>query len=70
MLKLTSKSPAKLLLKQKFIEGKLTGDENPKDVWESEEVFKKHKLSNFRTHYNRMRLEFKSGTLLSFCSNN
>jgi len=61
MSKLTAKSPARLLLRQKFDDRHLTGDEDPKDVWESEALFKEHKLENFRTHYNRMRKEFKDG---------
>jgi len=66
MSKLTAKSPARMLLLQKFNDGKLTGDEEPKDVWESEDVFRKHKLTNFRAHYNRLRNEFKAGLFVFF----
>jgi len=59
--KLTAKSPAKKLLRRKFEQKELTGLENPKEVWESEPIFMKHKLTNFRTHYNNMRNEFKEG---------
>lgn len=55
MPKLTANSPARLLLLQKFLNGDIRGDEDPKEVWQSEDVFMEHKLSNFRTHYNNMR---------------
>ncbi len=53
--KLTVKSPARLLLAQKFRFREITGHEDPKEVLESEDVFKQHKLGNFRSHYSRMR---------------
>lgn len=33
------------------------GDEDPKSVWESEAIFQKHKLANFRACYNNLRKE-------------
>lgn len=56
--RLTKKSLAVRLLRTKFEKGALTGEEQPKAVWESDAVFQKHKLANFRTCYNSMRLEF------------
>lgn len=54
-LKLTANSAARKLLVQEFANGEITGDEDPKDVWESDSIFQQHKLSNFRTHYNNLR---------------
>ena len=55
--KLKAKSPARLLLAKKFLSGEILGQEDPKEVRESEEAFRQHKLRNFRTHYNKMRKE-------------
>lgn len=41
--KLTAKSL------KKFLSGEISGNEDPKDVWENEEVFRQHNLGNFRT---------------------
>ena len=64
---LTAKSPARQLLRKTFLSGEITDNEDPKEVWESERVFKQHKLGNFRTHYNKTRKEFSksSGTYMS-----
>lgn len=62
------KSQAVRLLRAKFENGEIKGDEQPKAVWESDAAFQKHKLPNFRTCYNSMRLEFghKGGTDIPF----
>ena len=54
------KSLAVRMLRSKFEKGEVTGGESPKSVWESDDVFQKHKLSNFRTCYNAMGVEFES----------
>ena len=53
---LTKRSNAVRLLRSKFEKGELTGNEQPKAAWKSEETFQKHKLGNFRTCYNAMRM--------------
>ena len=55
MGKLTAQSPARRLLLSKFQSGEITGKEDPKVVWESNDVFQQHKLANFRVHYNNIR---------------
>ena len=55
MNKLTAKSPAKQLLIRKLLSGEITGKEEPKTVWESDPIFKQHKMNTFRTHYNQLR---------------
>jgi len=62
--KLTAKSPARKLLLQKFVQKELNGTEDPKDVWESDPIFMEHKLSNFRTHYNNLRNQYKEGKVV------
>jgi len=66
--KQTAQSPARKLLLHKFLSKELTGKENPKEVWESEQVFMKHKLSNFRNHFNKLRNEHMDGTISFFCT--
>lgn len=58
--KLTKGSQAVRLLRRKFESGDVKGDEPPKTVWESESLFQKHKLVNFRSCYNALRVEFKA----------
>ena len=48
------------MLRAKFEKGEVAGDESPKSVWESDDIFQKHKLGNFRTCYNAMKVEFGS----------
>ena len=67
--KLTVKSPARQLLRKKFLPGEITGDEDPKEVWESEGVFGEHKIGNFRTHYKKTRKEF-SKSIATYMSTN
>ena len=47
-----------LMLRSKLEKGEVTAGESPKVVWESDAVFQKHKLGNFRTCYNAMYIEF------------
>ena len=54
--RLTKKSLAVRMLHSKFEKGEITGGESPKAVWASDAVFQKHKLGNFRTCYNAMRI--------------
>lgn len=53
------------LLRTKFVNGEITGRENPKAVWEAEPVFQKHKLTNFRACYNNMKRSSRTVLLVS-----
>ena len=66
MGKLTATSPARMLLVSKFLSGEITGEEDPKSVWESDPVFKAHKLANFRVHYNDLRKNPPIGSMLNY----
>lgn len=56
--KLTRNSKAVQLLIAKFRSGELSGRENTKDVYESNPLFKNHRLSTSLTRYNVLRKEF------------
>lgn len=56
--RLTKGSKAVKLLRSKFQKGEITGKEDPKLVWQSDDVFKQHKLPNFRTCYNNVKKDF------------
>lgn len=62
--KLTQQSPAMILLRKKFETGEIDGTEGPKKIWESEELFRKHKLSTFRAQFNRVRKGYNDGKLI------
>lgn len=55
--KLTESSKAVMLLRKKMRNGEVTLADNAKAVWESEPIFMKHKLDNFRTKFNRLKAE-------------
>ena len=50
-------SPASKLLGSKFESRELSRDEDPKSVWESNQVFLGGSLVNFRACYNNMKKE-------------
>ena len=56
--RLTKKSLAVCMLRSKFEKGEITGGESPRVAWESDAVFQKHKLGNYRTCYNAIRIKF------------
>ena len=56
--KLTKNSLAVKTLNSMLSSGELSGTDNPKSVWESNHLFKSHKLPNFRTCYNRLRKQY------------
>lgn len=55
--KLTEGSKAVMLLRKKWRNGDVSSTDNAKSVWESEPIFMKHKLDNFRTKFNRIKAE-------------
>ena len=59
--KLTKNSKAVMMLKQMLSSGQLSGEEDPKTVWQSLPTFMEHKLSNFLTCYYRLRRQFCTG---------
>lgn len=56
--KLTKNSPAMLLLRRKLDSGEINLSESPKRVWESEPIFRRHKLATFRAQFNRMKKDY------------
>lgn len=59
--RLTKNSRAVSVLREKFEDGTVTGDETPKAVWSSDPIFQVHSLNAFRTCFNSMKAENKSG---------
>ena len=55
---LTQNSKAAKLLHKKFEAKELTGNEVPKEVWESEEALREHKPKNFRTCFYNVRKDY------------
>lgn len=55
--RLTKGSKAVRILRGKFENGAISGQEDPKSVWLSDPVFQGHKLSNFRTFYHNIKKE-------------
>lgn len=55
--RLTRDSAASVKLREWLSTGKLTGEEEPKEVWLMDPLFMNHKLANFRTCYNNSRKE-------------
>ena len=67
---MSKNSEAIKLLRHMFSNGQINDSDTPKSVYESSDVFQKHKLSNFRTHFNSMRKEYKpnEGMFLFLCT--
>ena len=66
--RLTKRSKPVRLLRAKFEDGEISGKEDPKVVWQSNDVFSGCNLNNFRTCYNTMGKEFlsKSKSFITF----
>lgn len=70
--KLTEGSRAVRLLRKKFASGDIAKDAHPKQIHESNNVFRDHKLDNFRTKFNKLKSEYSGaddGTFVAFCFN-
>lgn len=55
--KLTEAPKAVQLLRKNFRNGEVSFSDNAKTVWESEPIFMKHKLDDFRTKFTRLKTE-------------
>lgn len=51
IVKPTRDSSALIILKERLESGQLTGEESLKEVWELDELFRAHKIFNFRVRY-------------------
>lgn len=49
-------SAAKKILKDDIISGNVTDDMNPKDVWESNDEYKKYEFSNFKSNLENLKM--------------
>lgn len=57
--KLTSVSPAMVLVRQKFDDGQISGQERSKQMWQSSDLFEHHKLASLRAHWYPVQNEYK-----------
>lgn len=66
--RLTKKSRAVQVLREKFENGDISDSSTPNEIWETDPLFRAHTLNHFRTCFNSVRTEYKadSGTLRYF----
>lgn len=58
---LTESSRAVVLLRKTFAANEVLPGDSPKHTWESDPIFREHKLNAFRTKFNKLKAEYIGG---------